>query len=99
MIGLIDPKVCEIYTTLVMFPEPAVGLKASDGEGETAILTPARAREVARALLSYANRVEQIAPKNINEDCQFEHPNAHEWYCTIHKTVKIAGTKEPVTCN
>jgi len=30
--------------------------------------------------------------------CEFEHPNPHEWYCTEHDVLVVAGTEEPVFC-
>lgn len=31
-------------------------------------------------------------------DCEFVHPNPHEWYCYTHHRLLIAGTQEPNSC-
>jgi hypothetical protein len=47
---------------------------------------------------------EQIGPvidrveDQLFASCEFEQRNPHEWYCTTHDVLKIAGTQEPVSC-
>lgn len=32
------------------------------------------------------------------DDCEFTQENPHEWYCTVHDVLVVAGTTEPVSC-
>lgn len=34
-----------------------------------------------------------------SNNCEFVQQNPHEWYCTIHKVLMIAGTSEPNRCS
>jgi len=33
------------------------------------------------------------------DGCEFVQRQPHEWFCTVHKSLKVAGTSEPVSCD
>ena len=34
----------------------------------------------------------------MTDNCEFVQADRHEWYCTIHHILMVAGTQEPNSC-